>query len=76
MGDLWGDLCPMMKGDLIPTVSKDKKDVYILTYIHKSPKDGNSSVECSNALKSANIKDYNRKMGFVDKSDRMACYSI
>jgi hypothetical protein len=36
---------PKMKVDLMPTIWKDKKVVYILTYLHQPPKGGNLSGE-------------------------------
>jgi hypothetical protein len=49
----------------------------MLTNMHVSPAEGNFCDESGNALKPAIMEDYNRHMGYVDKSDRMAnSYSI
>jgi hypothetical protein len=44
---------------------------------HCLPSDGNFIDEHGKAVKLTVIQDYNRHMGYVDKSDHMAkCYSI
>jgi hypothetical protein len=41
----------------------------MLTNMHVSPAEGNFCDESKNALKPAIVEDYNRHMGYVDKSD-------
>ena len=52
-------------------VWKDKIDVCLLTNIHDPPREGNYRDEYGNAIKPANVVDYNRHMGHVDNADRM-----
>jgi hypothetical protein len=64
-------------GNLTAVVWKDKSDVHMLTNTHVSPAEGNFCDESGNALKPAIVEDYNRHMGYADKSDKMAnSYSI
>jgi hypothetical protein len=46
--------------------------VGILTNIHDPPSEGNFRDEHGNAIKPAIVADYNRHVGYVDKTDRMA----
>jgi hypothetical protein len=39
--------------------------------MHRSPAEGNFCDKHGNAVKPAIVKDYNRHMGYVDKSDHM-----
>jgi hypothetical protein len=72
-----GDLKTRVTGDLISIAWKDKRNVNMLTDIHCSPAEGNFCDEHGNALKPAILQDYNRNMGYIDKSDRMTnSYSI
>jgi hypothetical protein len=72
-----GEVRARTNGDLTAVVWKDKCDVHMLTNIHVSPAEGNFCDESGNALKPATMEDYNRHMGYIDKSDRMAnSYSI
>jgi hypothetical protein len=72
-----GDIRAQTRGDLTALAWKDKREVYILTNIHQPPTGGNFRDEHGNALKPATVKSYNTKMGYVNKSDRMAnSYSI
>jgi hypothetical protein len=49
----------------------------MLRNIHCPPAEGNFCGECGIALKPAIVQDYNRHMGYVDKSDHMTnSYSI
>jgi hypothetical protein len=49
----------------------------MLTNINHSPAEGNFCGEYGNTLKPAIVQDYNKHMGYVDKSDRMTnSYSI
>jgi hypothetical protein len=53
-------------------VWKDRRDVRLLTNIHDPPTEGNYCDEHGNAIKPAIVADYNRHMGHVDTTDRMA----
>jgi hypothetical protein len=44
----------------------------VLKNIHDTPAEGNFCDESGNALKPAIVDDYNRHMGYVNESDRMA----
>jgi hypothetical protein len=58
------------RGDLTALVWKDKREVYILTSVHQPPAEGKS-------LKPANFKNYNMRMGYINKSNQIANnYSI
>ncbi|PSN50206.1 PiggyBac transposable element-derived protein 4, partial [Blattella germanica] len=68
-----GDIRVRSKHDLTAIIWKDKRGVHMLTNIHNVPAEANFCDSHGNAL----IEDYNRHMGYVDKSDRMAdSYSI
>jgi hypothetical protein len=71
-----GDLKTRVRDDLTPTVRKDKRNMNMLTNMYCSPAEGNFC-EHENTLKPAIVQDYNRHMGYVDKSDCiMNSYSI
>jgi len=53
-------------------VWKDKRDVGLLTNIHHPPREDNYCDEHGNAIKPTIVADYNRHMGHVDNTDRMA----
>jgi len=57
---------------LTGVVGKDKRDMCLLTNIHDPPREGNYRDEHENAIKPAIVVDYNRHLGHVDNSDRMA----
>jgi hypothetical protein len=59
-------------GDMTAVVWKDKRDVHMLTNIHDPPAEGNFWEESGNALRPAIVEHYNRHVGYIDKSDRMA----
>ena len=67
-----GDIRVRTRGDLMAVVWKDKRDVCLLTNIHDPPREGNYRDEHGNAIKPAIVADYNRHMGHVDNSDRLA----
>ena len=67
-----GDLRVRTRGDLTAVVWRDKRDVCLLTNIHAAPTEGNYHDEHRNAIKPEIVADYNRHMGHVDNSDRMA----
>jgi len=67
-----GDIRVRTRGDLSAVVWKDKSDVRLLTNIHDPPREGNYCDEHGNAIKPTIVADYNRHMGYVDNTDRMA----
>jgi len=67
-----GDIRVRTRGDLTAVVWKDKRDMCLLTNIHDPPREGNYCDEHGNAIKPAIVADYNRHMGHVDNSDRLA----
>jgi hypothetical protein len=67
-----GDIRVRTRGDLSAVVWKDKRGVRRLTNIHDSPREGNYCDEHGSAIKPAIVADYNRHMGYVDNTDRMA----
>jgi hypothetical protein len=66
------DIRVRSRGDLTAVVCRDKRDVCLLTNIHDPPTEGNYRDERGNAIKPAIVADYNRHMGHIDNSDRMA----
>ncbi|PNF35735.1 hypothetical protein B7P43_G16134 [Cryptotermes secundus] len=72
-----GDIRVRVRRNLTALVWKDKRDVYMLTNMHCLPAEGSFCDEHGNAIKPAIVVDYNTRMGYVDKADRMAnSYSI
>lgn len=67
-----GDIVTRVKGNLSAVRWRDKRDVYILTNMHSPPAEGSVLDESGNAIKPHVIEDYDKHMGYVDKSDRMA----
>ena len=67
-----GDIRVRTRGDLTAVVWKDKRDVCLLTNIHDPPTEGNYCDEQGNTIKPAIVAVYNRHMGHVDNTDRMA----
>jgi len=67
-----GDIRVRTRGDSTAVVWEDKRDVCLLTNIHDPPREGNYRDEHGNAIKPAIVADYNRHVGHVDNSDRMA----
>jgi hypothetical protein len=53
-------------------VIKDKCNVHVLTNIHDPPEDGNFHDDSRKALKPDIAQDYNRHMGYINRSERMA----
>ena len=60
------------RGDLTAVVWKDKTEMCLVTNIHDPPREGNYRDEHGNAIKPAIVADYNRHIGHVDNSDRLA----
>ncbi|PNF23240.1 hypothetical protein B7P43_G18268 [Cryptotermes secundus] len=72
-----GDIRVRVRRNLTALVSKDKRDVHILTNMHCPPAEGSFCDEHGNAIKPSVVVDYNTHMGYVDKADRMTnSYSI
>jgi hypothetical protein len=72
-----GDLKTRVRGNLTSMVWKDKRNVNMLTNVHRSLAEGNFCDKHGNALKPAIVQDYKRHVGYVEKSDRMTnSYSI
>ena len=60
-----GEIRVRTRGDLMAMVC-------LLTNSHNPPREGNYRDEHGNAIKPAIVADYNRHMGHVDNSDRLA----
>jgi hypothetical protein len=72
-----GDILCKMKVDTSAVCWKDKREVYLLTNMHKPPASGRFMDEEDNVPKPLCIESYNRNMGFVDMSGEMVnSYSI
>jgi len=67
-----GDIQVRTRVDLTAVGWKDKRDVRLLTNIYVPPREGNYFDEHRNVIKPAIVADYNRHMGHVDNTDRMA----
>ena len=64
-----GEIATWVKNNLSVVRWRDKRGVYILTNMHSPPTEGNSVDDSYNAIKPKVIEDYNKHMGYVDKSD-------
>ena len=72
-----GDIHVKTRADLTAVLWRDKRDICMLTNIHNAPVEDNFCSEGGKAIKQQILMDCNHRMGFVDKSDRMAnSYSI
>ncbi|PNF14142.1 hypothetical protein B7P43_G17736 [Cryptotermes secundus] len=72
-----GDIRVRVRWNLTALVSKNKREVNVLTIMRCPPAEGSFCDEHGNAIKPAIVVDYNKYMGYVDKADRMAkSYSI
>jgi hypothetical protein len=60
-----------VKGDLTAIVWNVEQNVHVLTNMHSPPLEGSFCDEHGKAMKPDIIQDYNRHMGYVDKSDHM-----
>ena len=67
-----GDIHIRTRADLMAILWRDKRDVCMLTNIHSAPAEGNFCNEGGKAIKLQIVMDYNHRMGYVDKGDRMA----
>jgi len=69
-----GDLRVRTRGGLTALVWKDRREVYMLTNMDPPPAEGNF---CDNSPTKPHIVErYNRHMGYIDNSDRMANSSL
>jgi hypothetical protein len=66
-----GDIITRVRGNQSIVRWKDRHDVYVLTNMHTPPVEGNFCDESGRATKPRVIEDYNARMGYVDKLDRM-----
>jgi hypothetical protein len=67
-----GNVRVRTRGNLTALAWKDRRDVYILTNMDSPPEEGNFCDERKRAVKPQIVARYNRHMGYVDISDRMA----
>ena len=67
-----GDVRVNTRGGLTALVWKDRREVYMLTNIDPPPAEGNFCDDSNRPVKPHIVERYNRHMGFVDISDRMA----
>jgi hypothetical protein len=59
----------MVRGNLTAIISKDKRDLHILTNMYRSPTGGN--------LRPITVDDYRQHMVYINKKDRTAnSYSV
>ena len=67
-----GDIVAKTKGNLVAACWRDTREVYMLSNIHPPPAVGKFVDESGRAVKPKIVEDYNKHMGYVDLSDRMA----
>jgi hypothetical protein len=67
----WGDIRTRVRSNLTAMIWKDKRHVNMLMNMNHPPAEGNFCDKHGNVLKPAIIQDYNRHMGYIDKSDSM-----
>jgi len=67
-----GDVRVRTRGGLTALVWKDRREVYMLTNMDPPPAGGNFCGNSNCPLKPHIVEWYNRHMGYVDSSDRMA----
>jgi len=67
-----GDVRVKTRGGLTSLVWKDRREVYMLTNMDPPPAEGNFSDNSNCPMKPHIMEQYNRHMGFVNISDRMA----
>ena len=67
-----GDIRVKTRGGLTTLVWKDRQEVYVLTNMDPPPAEGNFCDDNNHPVKPHIMEWYNRHMGFVDISDRMA----
>jgi hypothetical protein len=67
-----GNIRVRIRGNLTALAWKDRQDVYMLTNMDPPPEEGNFCDDSKRAVKPQIVARYNRHMGYVDISDRMA----
>jgi hypothetical protein len=67
-----GDVRVRTRGNLTALVWKDRRDVYIQINTDPPPAEGNFCDDKNRLVKPHIVARYNRHMGYVDNSDRMA----
>jgi hypothetical protein len=60
----WSDIKTRVKGDLIASIWKDKRNNMLMN-MHHPPEEDNFCDDYGNALKPVIVQDYNRHMGYV-----------
>jgi hypothetical protein len=72
-----GDVRVRTRGNLTALAWKDRSNVYVLTNIDPPPSEGNFYDDSNCPVKPHTVVRYNRHIGYVNNSDRMAnSYSI
>jgi len=67
-----GDIRAKTRGGLTALVWKDRRDVYTLINMDPPPAEGNFCDDSNRPVKPHIVERYNRHMGYVNNSDRMA----
>jgi len=67
-----GDIRVRTRGGLTALVWKDRREVYMLTNMDPPPAEGNFRDDSNRPMKPRIVERYNRHMGYIDNSDRMA----
>ena len=67
-----GDIRVRTRGGLTTLVWKDRPEVYMLTSMDTPPAEGNFCDNSNHPMKPHIMERYNRHMGYIDNSDRMA----
>jgi hypothetical protein len=67
-----GNVKVRTRGNLTALVWKDRRDVYMLTNMDPPPAEGNFCDGNNRPVKPRIVARYNRHMGYIDNSDRMA----
>ena len=67
-----GDIRVRIRGIFTALAWKDRRDVHMLTNMDPPPEEGNSCDDSKQAVMPQIVARYNRHVGYVDISDRMA----
>jgi len=67
-----GDVRVRTRGGLTTLVWKDRREVYVLTNMDPPPAEGNFCDKSNRPMKPHTVEWYNRHMGYIDNSDRIA----
>ena len=68
----WGDVRDRTMGGVNALVWKDRREVYMLANMNPPPAKGNFCDDSSRPVKPHIVERYNRHVGCVDNSDRIA----